>query len=72
VGTSVLREFVRVLKPGGYVVATVREDIWASAGYEAVVEELEREGKVKVLSTESLDSLRGAKITMKLPVLQKL
>jgi predicted TPR repeat methyltransferase len=72
VGPAVLREFVSVLKSGGYVVATVREDIWASAGYQAAIEELEREGKVKVLSTESLDSLRGAKITMKLPVLQKL
>ena len=72
VGPGVLPEFVRLVKPGGCVVATVRGDIWETGGYKKEIEMLEREGKVQILSANSEDSLRGANIKMRLPVLKRL
>lgn len=72
VGPDVIREFARVLKQGGCLVATVREDIWESGGYKAVIDELERDQRVQLISADSVDSLKGAGITMKLPILKRL
>jgi predicted TPR repeat methyltransferase len=72
VGPGVLPEFVRLLKPGGCAAVTVREDIWETGGYKRHTEELEREGKVQVVSAKSEDSLKGASIKMKLLVLKRL
>jgi predicted TPR repeat methyltransferase len=41
---AVWREFARVVRPGGIVVATQREDLWESRGCEAVVDRLRAEG----------------------------
>jgi predicted TPR repeat methyltransferase len=50
-----LKEFARIIKRGGVVVATVLEDIWAPGGFEAEVERLAKEGVIDVVSTEKGD-----------------
>ncbi|MFP5019338.1 class I SAM-dependent DNA methyltransferase [Pseudonocardia phyllosphaerae] len=40
VGPSALAEFARVIRPGGYLVATVLDDAWVSGGYRAEVDRL--------------------------------
>ncbi|KAL4811331.1 S-adenosyl-L-methionine-dependent methyltransferase [Aspergillus unguis] len=55
-----LREFLRVVKSGGVVVATVLNEIWQSGGYKDEVEKLEKEGLAKVVSTEVKDYRKGA------------
>lgn len=54
VGYAVLAEFVRVTKSGGLVVATVLDQIWTSAGFEAEVDRLGRENQVEMLSVGSV------------------
>lgn len=41
---AVWREFARVARPGGLVVATQREDLWHARGCQAVVDRLQNEG----------------------------
>jgi predicted TPR repeat methyltransferase len=41
---AVWREFARVTRPGGLVVATQREDLWRTRGCQAVVDRLQDEG----------------------------
>jgi predicted TPR repeat methyltransferase len=41
---AVWREFARVARPGGLVVATQREDLWDDRACQAVIDELEGEG----------------------------
>ena len=41
---AVWREFARVVRPGGLVVATQREDLWDARGCPSVVDRLEAEG----------------------------
>ncbi|PWY77316.1 S-adenosyl-L-methionine-dependent methyltransferase [Aspergillus sclerotioniger CBS 115572] len=55
-----LREFLRVTKTNGIIVATILEDIWLSGGFKAEVERLEVEHLVKVASMELKDYRRGA------------
>ena len=53
VGAGVLREFVRIARRGwGLIVATVLDDIWESGGYKAVMEDMEKFGKIEVIGTE--------------------
>ncbi|KAI0798364.1 S-adenosyl-L-methionine-dependent methyltransferase [Xylaria sp. FL0064] len=54
-----LREFVRVLKDGGHIVATVLEELWLPGGFKAEVDKLEAEGLVKAVSTELHHYLKG-------------
>ncbi|KAI1164530.1 S-adenosyl-L-methionine-dependent methyltransferase [Nemania serpens] len=54
-----LREFVRVLKDDGHVIATVLEEIWLSGGYQAEVDKLEAEGLAEVISTDLRHYLKG-------------
>lgn len=49
VGPGAFDKFVRVVKPGGFIIATVRESVWQTNGYEDKVKALDREGQVKVL-----------------------
>lgn len=60
VGPEAISEFVRVVKPGGYIVATVIREIWQTGGYESHVKSLAEQNKVKVLSAEVQDYRRGA------------
>ena len=41
---AVWREFARVVRPGGLVVTTQREDLWDARGCQAVIDRLEKEG----------------------------
>ncbi|PYI10694.1 S-adenosyl-L-methionine-dependent methyltransferase [Aspergillus sclerotiicarbonarius CBS 121057] len=54
-----LREFVRVVRRGGVVAATVLEEIWVSGGFRDEVETLEEEGRVVVLRREMIDYVKG-------------
>ncbi len=67
-----LAEFVRVVKSGGFIVATIKENVWERYGYDKEIERLEREGKVQVVSNNLEDSLKGKAVKMKLPVLKVL
>jgi predicted TPR repeat methyltransferase len=52
-GPAPLAEFVRVVKTGGVVVATVLDSHWEEKGFEAAVQRLEQEGLVDVVEKES-------------------
>ena len=41
---AVWREFARVVRPGGLVVATQREDLWEERDCQAVIDRLQGEG----------------------------
>ncbi|KAF5021061.1 hypothetical protein F66182_6894 [Fusarium sp. NRRL 66182] len=70
VGPEAISEFVRVVKPNGYIVATVISEIWESGGYESHVKSLAEQAKVKVLSAEVQDYRRGAGAKARYLVLQ--
>ncbi|KAH6886750.1 S-adenosyl-L-methionine-dependent methyltransferase [Thelonectria olida] len=48
VGPSAFDELVRIAKPGGLVISTVRESVWQKNGYQSKVGALVDEGWVKV------------------------
>ncbi|RAL02640.1 class I SAM-dependent DNA methyltransferase, partial [Aspergillus ibericus CBS 121593] len=54
-----LGEFVRVVKIGGIVAATVLEEVLVDWGFEEEVGRLEGEGRVRVLRREGVDYVRG-------------
>ncbi|KAL4912695.1 S-adenosyl-L-methionine-dependent methyltransferase [Aspergillus aurantiobrunneus] len=66
-----LREFIRLVKQGGIIVATVLHEIWLSGGYKAEVEKLEAEGLARVVSTEVKDYRKGAGDKATFLILQK-
>ncbi|RDW93623.1 class I SAM-dependent DNA methyltransferase [Aspergillus mulundensis] len=55
-----LREFIRLVKPGGVIVATVLHEIWQTWGFKAETEKIEKDGLARIVSTEVLDYRRGA------------
>ncbi|KAF6811371.1 hypothetical protein CMUS01_13283 [Colletotrichum musicola] len=59
VGPEAFDEFVRIGKPGGFIVSTVRETVWEKNGYKNKVQSLEGAGKVKLLSSGFEDYRRG-------------
>nr|POF17528.1 williams-beuren syndrome chromosomal region 27 protein [Quercus suber] len=66
-----LKEFIRITKKGGVVVATVLDDIWSSGGFKAEVERLKVEGSVEVVSTESMEYRRGDAVRARVLVMRK-
>lgn len=70
VGPEALDEFIRAVKKGGIVVATVRQLFWDGDGYKAKVDDLVDSGKAKLLSDEVEDSRRGAGVRAIMLVLQ--
>ncbi|KAM0430170.1 hypothetical protein ACHAPT_006178 [Fusarium lateritium] len=50
VGPGSFDELVRVVKQGGFIVATVRESVWQKNGYEDKVKALDNAGRVKLIS----------------------
>jgi 2-polyprenyl-3-methyl-5-hydroxy-6-metoxy-1,4-benzoquinol methylase len=70
VGPEVLSEFVRVVKPGGWIVATVLDDIWEPIGYRAEVDQLLAQGKVELVSADVGDYRRGAGVRARMVVLK--
>jgi len=47
-----LKEFVRISKKGGVVVATILDNIWVPGGYEAEVQRLANGKQIEVVSTD--------------------
>ncbi|EGY21457.1 hypothetical protein VD0002_g2910 [Verticillium dahliae] len=72
VGPAAIAEFVRVLKKGGYLVATILFSIWENGGYEKRVKELVTAGKVAFVSANLEDYRRGAGVQARMLVLQAL
>lgn len=66
-----LREFVRVTKKDGLIVATILDEIWLSGGYKAEVEKLEAEGLVDVISVELKDYIIARRDRASVIVLRK-
>lgn len=72
VGPEPLSEFVRIVKPGGFIVATVLASIWQKDGFEDKIAGLANSGKVEVLSSELEDYRRGAGVKARMVVLHVL
>jgi predicted TPR repeat methyltransferase len=70
VGPEVLSEFARVVRPNGWIVATVLDDIWEPVGYRAEVDELLADGKVELVSADVGDYRRGAGVRARMVVLR--
>jgi len=66
-----LREFVRIAKGGGIVVATIIDGLWVSGGFKAEVEKLATEDMVRVVSMELKDYVKGRGDKAMLVVLEK-
>ncbi|KAK2672918.1 hypothetical protein RAB80_010461 [Fusarium oxysporum f. sp. vasinfectum] len=60
VGPEAFDEFVRVSKAGGVIVSTIRESVWQVKGYEAKVNGLADEGRVKVVARKREHQRIGA------------
>lgn len=67
-----LKEFTRVLKSGGLVVATVKESVWASGGYEGEAQRLESSGAVEIISSDAVPYRQAQGVSAKLLVMRKL
>ncbi|KAE8355615.1 S-adenosyl-L-methionine-dependent methyltransferase [Aspergillus coremiiformis] len=66
-----LREFARLLKKNGFIVATILDDIWLTGGFDIEVERLEAEGLVKIVSVDLADYRKGPGDKARLIVLEK-
>ena len=66
-----LNEFTRVVKSGGLVVATVKESVWTSGGYEDEVHRLKTIGSVTVSSTDSVPYRQAQGVNARLLVMRK-
>ena len=60
-----------MVKSGGLVVATVKESVWMSDGYETEVQRLENAGSVTVKSTDSVPYRQAQGVNAKLLVMTK-
>ena len=69
VGPEVLAEFARVTRPGGWVVATVLDDVWESGGYRAEVDRLVAAGSVQLVSAELAPYRAGVGVQARMLVL---
>ena len=67
-----LREFVRVTRRSGIVIATILEEVWVSGGFKAEVEKLKGENLVKVVTEELIDYVKGRGDKAVLVVLEKI
>jgi len=72
VGPEAIDEFVRITKVGGVIVATVLDSIWEKEGYEARVNKLAEEKKIKIMHVGLEDYRRGAGVRARMVVLQVL
>ncbi|EEU37166.1 uncharacterized protein NECHADRAFT_37208 [Fusarium vanettenii 77-13-4] len=70
VGPEAFDEFARIIKPGGFIISTVRDTFWKMNGYEDKVKSLDKAGKLKLLSVELEDYRRGAGVQAVMVVLQ--
>lgn len=70
VGPSALSEFARVIRPGGFLVATVLDDVWESGGYRAEVDRLCAGDLVEAVSIEIAPYRSGQQVDCRLLVLR--
>ncbi|RGP76927.1 williams-beuren syndrome chromosomal region 27 [Fusarium longipes] len=70
VGPEALGEFVRITKPGGIIVCTVRESVWKPKGYQDKVNYLVQSGKAELVSNPEEHQRIGAGVYAHLVVLQ--
>lgn len=70
VGPGAIDEFVRVVRPGGYIVATVHSAVWESEGFRAHLEELDRGTGVAVHETKEAPYHTIENLTCRLCVVQ--
>ena len=66
-----LREFVRLTKSGGIIIATILDEVWLPGGYEAEVKDLEADGLVSWISMELKDYVKGRGDKARFIVLEK-
>ena len=66
-----LKEFVRITRGNGIIIATILEDIWVSGGFKVEIERLKAENLVTVVSEELIDYVKGHGKAV-LAVLQKI
>ncbi|PKS08710.1 hypothetical protein jhhlp_004763 [Lomentospora prolificans] len=59
VGPSVLHEFTRVTKKGGFIVVTILDAIFSSGGYEETIKHLVTSGRLQIVSAQLEDYRRG-------------
>jgi predicted TPR repeat methyltransferase len=69
-GPQPLEEFVRIVKAGGIVVATVLDSHWQEKGFEDEVKRLEKEGKIEIVEKE-LHAYRKDAVDGRVLVLRK-
>ena len=67
-----LSEFVRITKRGGFIVATVLDEIWESAGFRAKVDDLVSLGKVEIMQSTLVGVRKDAIDGGRMLVLKKL
>ncbi|KAH9825644.1 putative williams-beuren syndrome chromosome region [Teratosphaeria destructans] len=67
-----LEEFIRVLRTGGTIVATVLEEVWEPFGFPREVARLTAKGVLKVVSDDRIDYVRGRGDKAVLLILEKL
>ena len=72
VGPVAIDEFARIVKPGGFIVATVLGYIYESGGYEAKIESLANQGKIQLVSADMEDYRRAAGVRARMVVLKVL
>lgn len=70
VGPSALSEFARVIRPGGYLVATVLDDAWESGGYRPEVDRLCAADVLEAVSIERAPYRAGQQVDCRLLVLR--
>lgn len=70
VGPSALAEFVRVVRSGGHVVATVLDDIWEADGFRAEVDRLAAGELVEMVSAERQPYRSGQAVDCRMLILQ--
>lgn len=70
VGPSALAEFVRVVRSGGHVVATVLDDIWEADGFRAEVDRLAAGELVEMVSADLEPYRAGQSVDCRMLVLQ--
>ena len=66
VDATAFDELVRITRPGGLVVFTIREDAYEECGFRARIEELERDGAWKVEETSKQGCLTSENVDCKL------
>lgn len=69
VGPEALAELVRVVRPGGLVVATILNPIWETRGYRAAIDDLHDDGRAELREADERPYRTRQDVTCRLVVL---